>query len=273
LERAPTTASARLAAASPADRPRDPDGYPIGGYSGVYFPADEPSFHPTRVDPAPQFVAGRPRRGRRAAALLLTVLTVVGIAAFKGATRAALAGVMGPAHTYAINDAGTDHTGDLLRLLPPTPAQSQACSKLDVPEGPLTLDQEATFSTQPTVGAGVLRSLNFQRGAMRCWVEPDGTAVVLNLFQFDTANHAAQFHSGNSKAEAKAFGEGRSLDGAGGVPGGRWFRDKENSTDGYELVYAFVQRGDILVHLILGQPGSVSKAKVLDTMQQQYARL
>ena len=272
----PSSLGAYRQLATTATRPGTSGQYPVGGYSGVYFgprePAQAAGTYPGYA-PAPP----APPRRRRVRVVLSVILAVVGAIAGKTAVRWVVYQALPVKPSYSVNAAGTDHSGDLRLLLPTAPAQSQSCID-QAPGGDeqITLEEEAAGTEKhPEVRLAVLRNLAYQRGAARCWVEPDGTLTYVGLMQFDTPAHAAEYNRANIAAGSRDWGVARSLDGNGGIPGGAGFAAKpQKLPPGYAGMDAFAQRGDVVMDVGFAQPGtSVAKDAVVALAQQQYGRL
>jgi hypothetical protein len=271
-----STASARLAATATLERPAASP-YPVGGYSGVYFPDEEVTFHPTSAAPTESERPDQHRRRRSAGTLLAAILIIAGVAAYagQGAVRSAISSLTSGDGIYSVNAAGTGHSGDLRRLLPAAAAQSRSCSTL-LPgrDEQLNLSQESAIGKQPDIRKPMLKKLGYLRGAARCWVEPDGSLVAVDLLKFDTPDHAAEYHKTNMAGVTQVSGASGSLDGVGGVPGGMWFASKADAfVPGYTVVNGFAQRGDIVMVVGYAPTGATPRTSIAELARQQYGRL
>ncbi len=177
---------------------------------------------------------------------------------------------MSPTPTDVGNAAGTDHSGDLRRLLLKMPADARAWQQDGITDETMTLDQVASTRSKPEAMAGQLRRYDFSDGAARCWARRDARDVCVQLLRFKSALRASQFLQffNSGVADINADRGGRFAD----VPGGAWFVNPE--ADKYGKVYSETsgQRGDIVIFAFCWEPAPKESVVqiVQETTKQQY---
>jgi hypothetical protein len=87
-----------------------------------------------------------------------------------------------------------DHTGDLRRFLATPPQNSRPWSEPPSLDGRLTLAQLAARYHDPASATTYLTGLGFAGGAVRTWLERDGTSVEINLLRFATTYRAEDYY-------------------------------------------------------------------------------
>ncbi|GEM_PF-5978936 len=260
--------SARVAALT-AD-PGAPRQYPVGGYSGHYFPDAGQSFG-SPPGPPP----GQRRRG------LGWVLAVVFLLLFAAGGTVAVVAVWrlfpkkaAGTMELPVNVAATSHAGDLRQLLLPAPPGSTSCSA-DVPGTNEQISLEQLAGADDKNSAAVLKSLKlygFQRGAIRCWVTT-GVAVMVILAQFDSPEHATTYHRSNVDDEVKRSDRTNVGLDAKGVPSGLQSVDAKPDAHGLVATLAIGQRGDVAFAVFTKQPYPAPSDQTSTLARVQYGLL
>jgi hypothetical protein len=129
-----------------------------------------------------------------------------------------------PTTSAAVTPVDELYRGDLVALVVPRPATAGAPPAGTTPDGPLDTGGAAKifYHDQVVSGAAYLLSLGFDRGAFGAWRDATGTLVAIELFAFDTNDHAVTWGIQTQSGLEGAAGEVRTAR-FGAIATGRWY--------------------------------------------------
>ncbi len=242
--------------------------------------------------PYPQYSTYPPRKSRTGLVIGLVigaVVVVIGIGAGgyalaqpDGRPATAATGPAQPAAAPATPSATPstvaspkDHSGDLRRFLLPAPESSDPWSKPVSKDGRLTLRQVASGYQDTTSATDYLHGLAFQAGAVRTWVEADGTSVEIDLYRFGTDNGAYQFFTDEVGNDVDNMPKGTTITMIDRISGGKGevvaFAKKDKYGD--QMSHGMALKADVVTEVWVFQSPPQSVAFTEGVTYQQWSRL
>ncbi|MFE0422544.1 hypothetical protein [Streptomyces sp. NPDC058953] len=169
----------------------------------------------------------------------------------------------------AAEDRRVTTDGDLTRLLLPKPAKTSDGAALTMRDGWMPPWEYAErFADPPSVLNGLL-SNGVRRIAHRSWVDPDGRFVEVSLLQFRQHLGATAYTSGY-REELNSWNDGHPLRGTG--DGKYYVMTPDQWSDEYSAS-AVAYRGDIAVHIEVGDSAAIPVELIRDLAERQLERL
>jgi hypothetical protein len=180
-----------------------------------------------------------------------------------------------PTPTPPDSAAPRDHSGDLRRFLMPAPDGSGPWSDPASKDGKLTLRQLAKSYKDETAGRDYLTGLKFQAGAVRTWVEVDGTSVEVDLYRFDSDNHAYTYFNDTVANDVDRPPAGTTINLISKIPHakGEVVAFTKKNKYGDQLSHGIAVRGDVVLEVWVYQSAPQSVAFTQGITYTQWGRL
>ena len=162
--------------------------------------------------------------------------------------------------------------GDLKTLLLPVPANGQAYTNADNPDGYLTLDEVvAEYYDGDAKVRGQLEDRDFRRGVEQEWSVGDSPRISVALLQCDHPDAASQLLGLNAGAYR---GNPTFTDASATVPvGSHLFTGKDADRPGYTTTAGFAVKGTIIVVVFVWEVSPSTGAVGADVLAKQLALL